>query len=44
MTAQRVTTMAFIVVLTSSVGFSQVKTTIGLGDIDTHLEGSVPPR
>ena len=28
MTAQRVTTMAFIVVLTSSVGFSQVKTTV----------------
>ena len=28
MTAQRVTTMAFIVVLASSVGFSQVKTTV----------------
>ena len=28
MTAQRVTTMALIVVLASSVGFSQVKTTV----------------
>ena len=28
MTAQRVTTIAFIVALASSVGFSQVKTTV----------------